>query len=384
MKEQYESITSIHVYSLSPARLPDLVTLTDISRGLFSESFTKEDPLLGNKTYGIIQNPNFRRRKGKKPMFPQGPQSKFQPVKEESNLSKQPSIQTNKSAPEPAAPASTTTKQEESARPSSRDSTSTASSTRQQPLKRDSSDLFKAFAKQSQQKPRPKPTAPQEQDTLMRDDDDEGESEDEAIFLDTGTRKTATTKKRASDAQKEREDKAAKLRKMMESDDEAEPAVPNIEKATGVKEEPVAAQKGTDAVMDGDEEIAWSDSDTEKQKQSGSKKDADADQTGTSTSTPALAAGPRRRRGKRKVMKKRTMKDEDGFLVTKEEAVWESYSEDEPEPPPARAPVAKNEAPKSSLGSGKTQTQSQRQKGATGKAGAKKGGTIMSFFGKKA
>ncbi len=31
-------------------------------------------------------------------------------------------------------------------------------------------------------------------------------------------------------------------------------------------------------------------------------------------------------------MKKKTTKDEDGYLVTKEEAVWESFSEDEPEP----------------------------------------------------
>jgi DNA polymerase delta subunit 3 len=70
-----------------------------------------------------------------------------------------------------------------------------------------------------------------------------------------------------------------------------------------------------------------------------------------------------RRRGRRKVMKKKTVKDEDGYLgkhlqisvltpcisreaVTKEEAVWESFSEAEPEPKkpkavPKAAPMAK-------------------------------------------
>ncbi|EXJ78873.1 hypothetical protein A1O1_09275 [Capronia coronata CBS 617.96] len=382
MKEQYEIITSIHVYSLSPGRIQDLVTLTDISRGLFVETFTKEDPLLNNKTYGIIQNPNVRRRKGKKPIVPQDPPPKFQPVKEDFKSLKSSSTQNNRPAPKPATPASTNAKHEEPSRPSSRDSTSTATSARQAPLKRDSSDLFKAFAKQSQQKPKTKPTLLQDQDTPMHDDEDEGESEDEALFLETETRKGATTKKRTSDVRKEREDKAAKLRKMMESDDEAEPEVPNVEKATGVKDEPVTAQKGTDAAEDA-EEIAWSDSDTEKPRQSAPKQDASADGEHIATSAPAPA--PRRRRGKRKVMKKRTMKDEDGYLVTKEEAVWESFSEDEPEPTPARAPLAKKETTRNSLGGGKGQahTQSQGQKGAGGKPGAKKGGTIMSFFGKK-
>jgi len=50
-----------------------------------------------------------------------------------------------------------------------------------------------------------------------------------------------------------------------------------------------------------------------------------------------------RRRGRRKVMKKKTTRDAEGYLVTKEEAEWESFSEEEaPQPPPAKktkAPV---------------------------------------------
>lgn len=87
-----------------------------------------------------------------------------------------------------------------------------------------------------------------------------------------------------------------------------------------------------------------------------------------------------RRRGKRKVMKKMMMKDEEGYLgnhplqcfvyptqrltqlVTVEEPVWESFSEEEPAPPPKKKPFTSGNAPK-------------------GKKGGQ--GNIMSFFSKK-
>ncbi|RMZ76849.1 hypothetical protein DV738_g4718, partial [Chaetothyriales sp. CBS 135597] len=59
-KSQYEEISGIHIYSLSPGKIADLVALTDIGRGLFADVFSKEDPLLHNKTYGVIQNQNAR------------------------------------------------------------------------------------------------------------------------------------------------------------------------------------------------------------------------------------------------------------------------------------------------------------------------------------
>lgn len=93
-----------------------------------------------------------------------------------------------------------------------------------------------------------------------------------------------------------------------------------------------------------------------------------------------------RRRGKRKVMKRVQSRDDEGYLgmlldglfifyiqqlrliftlnyiVTKTEAVWESFSEDEPGPPPKPKLKA----------------------AAKGKKGAMTGqGNIMSFFGKK-
>lgn len=73
-----------------------------------------------------------------------------------------------------------------------------------------------------------------------------------------------------------------------------------------------------------------------------------------------------RRRGRRKVTKKKTTQDADGYLVTTEQTMWESFSEEEPQP------VKKNpvQAPMPSKG----------KKGAS--AGKGQAG-IMSFFAKK-
>lgn len=369
VKERYETITSIHIYSLSPARIEDLVTLTDIGRGLFADSFARQDPLLENKTYGVIQNPGVRRRKGVRPVEPVEPTPKFLPVKDEPK--KPNSFFPAQSSTKQSASTQESKKEKEdttASRPSSRDSTSTAGSTKPATLKRDSSDLFKAFAKQSQQKPKSTLSHEQNQDTKMSDappsDQDEGESEDEALFLDTGTHK-AGTKKRLSDVKKERDDKAAKLRKMMDSDDENDSAaVPSKQTKNEGLSKAVKRSDG-DASDEDKEEVAWSESDTEEKAQKA--------QT-ASNPAPTEPSGPQRRRGKRKIMKKRTTKDEDGYLVTKEEAVWESFSEEEPEP--KAAPI------KPTFGKAQS-TPSQGKAG--GKAGAKKaGGNIMSFFGKKA
>ncbi|EXJ63348.1 uncharacterized protein A1O5_11669 [Cladophialophora psammophila CBS 110553] len=379
VKEEYETITSIHIYSLSPARIQDLVTLTDISQSLFTDGIATEH----SKTYGLIQNPDVRRRKGKRPVILRGPASKSQPIKEENKKT----LFSNAKPTPKGSTAAPPVKSEEPSRPSSRDSTSTSISNKQPTLRRDASDLFKAFAKHGRPKSTPAATpksSSQDPDTTMNDVD-EGESEDEALFLDTGTRKSATSKKRSSDLKKEREDKAAKLRKMMESDDEEEAAAPSVEETTGIEnDEPPAAKKGTDADTEakddeGDDQVAWSDSDTEKKQAS---KEEKSEQHDAATAPPR-----RRRRGKRKVMRKRTTK-EDGYLVTREEAVWESFSEDEPEPPPR---AAKKEAPKSSApkthSQGSSSSQAQNHAGKAGPGGKKKGpggrGNIMSFFGKK-
>ncbi|KAJ9662884.1 CDC27 protein [Neophaeococcomyces mojaviensis] len=387
VKEQYEHITAIHIYSLSPSRLGDLQGLTDCNRTVFTDYHAKQDPLIHNKDYGIIQNPHARRRKGKRPVNFDAAQPKFEPVKDEKSASKP--------APASAFGSKTTTakpdlKREDSAtsRPSSRDSTSTTQSLSKPNLKRDGSSLFKAFAKQSSKPKLERKNTDTSADSNIKmggmdDNADEGESEDEAVFLDTNTRQSGTgSRKRPSDTQREREERQAKLRKMMDDDDE-EPAVPKVSEATDMDAEPPAAKNGEDADAkegdveeDEDNDVAWSDSDTEGKKTKKEHKKAKEEEE----------AAPKRRRGRRKVMKKKTMKDEDGFLVTREEEGWESFSEDEPEP------VRKAFAPVPKPAAQKTQSQTQNQKSSAAKgaaaaaAAAAAGGKkkdIMSFFGKR-
>ena len=367
VKEQYEHISSIHVYSVSSTRIQDLATLTDTGRAVFTDYHAKQDPLIHNKDYGLIQNPHVWRRKGKRPanFDVEVPQPKLQTKPRPKNEEK----------PKPFTKTETKTeakKEETSAaasRPSSRDSTITQDSSKAKPdLKRDSSSLFKAFAKQSA-KPKLERKDTDASDSKMSGidtNDDEGESEDDAMFLDTGTSKS---KKRPSDVQRERDERQAKLRKMMEEDDQ-EPAVPKVEDAADAEAEPPAAKENEEPdAPDGDgEAVDWSESDSEKKLKA----------------QPQQDEGPKRRRGKRKVMRKKTMQDEEGFLVTREEEAWESFSEDEPEPKPqiqAKKPAfpAKSSAP----AKGQSLTQkSSAVKSSAGSVGAKKK-DIMSFFGKK-
>ncbi len=257
-KAQYETITSIHLYSISPHRIPDLVTLTDIGRDIFDNTFVKEDPLIHNKTYGVIQNPEVRRRKGKRPII-EAAAPKFTAVKEEPKP-----VKTNGNASTKADAAKPTLMKENSASDNILKSLAKSGS-----AKRDKSDLFKSFAKTSS---KPKlnredtgTSASGTEDTKMTDADEEGESEDEALFLDTKSKRPATSKKRGSDGGNDRKDKAAKLRRMMDSDDD-EPAVPNVEDASGIKAgAPVVIDSEDDKQMaEGNEEVAWSESDTEK------------------------------------------------------------------------------------------------------------------------
>ncbi|KAK5103169.1 CDC27 protein [Lithohypha guttulata] len=342
VKSQFEKITSIHVYALSP-----------------SHYHAKQDPLIHNKDYGTIQNPHVKRRPGKRPIdvdiLQPKPLSKVEPAK----------LDDVKPVSKPSA------KKEETptvtSRPGSKGSTTTDNSTsKPKPgLRRDGSSLFKAFAKQSA-KPkleRKDTSTSAGSDAKMggMDDNDEGVSEDEAVFLDTGT--TNVKKRPTSEIRKEKDERQAKLRKMME-DDAEECEVPRVADATDMQAEPPAAKSNEDPdAPDGDSgQVDWPDSDTE-----GKHKQPEQDDH-----------GPKRRRGKRKVMKKKTVKDEEGFLVTREEEAWESFSEDEPEPVPAK----KSALPPSKVMAAKNQPQKSFAPKTNAGAGGKKK-DIMSFFGKK-
>lgn len=365
-KAKFAKITDIHIYSLSPVRPQYTKLFRDYKRVVFNEYHAKNDPLIHNKDYGIIQNPFVKRRKlANRPIDAPGivkrpgqkPPTKAKPEeKVETKTAEDDSQGAVKSEPQKVntyAPPS---------RPDSRNSMSAqgAGSKPKATLKRDDSALFKAFAKHSN-KPkleRKDTDASTGSDVKMSgmDDNDEGEDSD-AMFLDTGT----TTKKRSTtEIQKDKEERAAKLRKMMD-DDANEPEVPTVAEATDIDAEPPAAKVGEDADApngDGDQ-VDWSDSDAEK------------------STTKEQNEAPRKRRGKRKIKKRITKTDADGYLVTEEKEVWESFSEDEPEPEtkPVPAPAKKETPPLNSSAPVKG-----GQKPAA-KTGAK--GNLMSYFGKK-
>lgn len=394
VKSSYESITSIHIYSLSAGRLQDMQTLSDTGRHLYDTYFVKEDPLEQNATYGVILNKNVKRRTVRRPP-PLSTESK--PVIKSSTSS----ITTSKLAEKTAAASQPSIKKEETSRPSSAGST-TSTTSKKTSLKRDTSDIFKSFAKArtSTAKPTPKLSRNEtdssvgntsdDQDTkLPNASEDEGESEEEALFLDTNTR--APARKRAGTCKAERE---AKLRKMMnDSDAEMEDAELTDPAQAGLgtgdqankdgKSEEAALRQGVGQEDDGDagEGVNWSDSDTERQAKKKEKAKVKAEAEAEAEHKHDTSAPPKRRRGKRRVVKKKTTKDEEGYLVTREEPAWESFSEDEPV-----VPAQPKTRPAASTAQAQAQTSSQGKsgaKGATAEKGRQKAGNIMSFFGKR-
>ncbi|EEP80018.1 predicted protein [Uncinocarpus reesii 1704] len=323
-KDKYRTIYSIFMYSVQPASPPDLHAVADITALI-----STQDPLQYGLMYGMIQNKNVKRRTG--------------PVPAPALVSAKPKVpkqavvkQEEKSQEEPKAE----TKREIGSRPASRQSsgsqTTAKVSQRPAPSKNASSDLFKAFAKAKPKIKKAEPaTAPGVEsgepsgvEDVVMDDDSEEERED--LFLDTGERTTNKTR----ESRKEREEK---LRKMMDDDDDDE--MPDVQE--DVQEESPSASGET------------SQADKEKPEPA----------ENSSESAPVRSTG--RRRGKRRVMKKKTFKDDKGYLVTKEEPVWESFSEDEPEPPKKR-PFPAPSGGKAAKGGQKSSQ-----------------GSIMSFFGRK-
>ncbi|GKZ58720.1 hypothetical protein AnigIFM49718_004549 [Aspergillus niger] len=325
-KTIFQSVSSIYVYSLQPAVLQDLNVLTDVASEMIAKH-AQEDPLEYGKSWGMIQGNNVRRRTGGRPPVPAPAQAPAppkttipakRPIKNEETPQPKKEIEAEAAKPEP------TTKREETP-------ASTKPTEKTAPPKQKGS-IFSSFAKA---KPKQKiedsttpatsaaeSAEPSGAEDVVLDDASDGDEEPEELFRDSGKSASAGTR----ESRKEREER---LRKMMEDDDEDEDeempdAAPSPEESKPIDEPPPPKQAELK------EEVT-------------------------------VKGG--RRRGRRQVMKKKTVKDDEGYLVTVEEPSWESFSEDEPAPPPKKKPAVS--APK-------------------GKPAAKPGqGSIMSFFSKK-
>ena len=163
----------------------------------------------------------------------------------------------------------------------------------------------------------------------------------------------------------------------MDSDNEdngsSTAAVPKVEDEAAKHSGPLVTNKAPEG-DDEEEGVAWSDSD------GGGKPEKEAMPEAEVVPVPE-DAGPKRKRGKRKVMKKKTTKDDEGYLVTKEEAVWESFSESDHEP--EKKAVGSQKGVFGKMQGSQKQSQASSQKSVGAKGAAKPKGDLRSFFGKK-
>lgn len=274
-KATFENITGIHVYSLAAGGLSDIQTLTECNRKI-AVNYASEDPLEAWKQYGAIQNPNVKRRTQKRPppQLTQETKPKVAPTKAPA-LEKQATKASNESEPDSAKATPVPEKDT--------DASKKKTATKPVTTKRQASDIFKSFAKgankpkkaastESSVAPSPAP-APVEDEPMggMSDDNADDPVEDEEVEAAAGTGKT-------------KKDRQAELEAMMDAEDE-----PMEDAAEGASDEALDAPK---------DEVA---EEVEEKKEEEEPKETMTVENG-------------RRRGRRRVMKKKTVKDEEGYL----------------------------------------------------------------------
>ena len=284
-KSTFETITGLHVYSLSAGNsLTDLHVLTDCNRQI-AATHAAEDPLEAWKQYGTIQNPSVRRRTQKRQPPPApAPVSKSADVKP-------------KSAAQPTAKPPPTLERKASSKSESKPSSAkatpepTAAKKPAEPKRQGSGNIFKSFAKTQPPKPKesnaksasasPAPEAEKDEEDLpMNDFSDEEPDADEG----------AGDEVEETAAGNSRKDRKKALEEMMEQEDEA------MEDAAAGKNEIGDAR---------DEEEA-------EEHDAGALDKQPAEVERESKEDVKVENG--RRRGRRRVMKKKTVKDEDGYL----------------------------------------------------------------------
>ncbi|KAF8421283.1 DNA polymerase subunit Cdc27 [Tirmania nivea] len=385
VKASFEVLSAIHVYSIEPSPLSDMLLLADNSLAVMRLDVAEKSPQDIAKKYGSIMNPHAKRRTGPQP-------AAAAPVEDKKSIfgKKTASVTPSASTSTPAANTTTTTAQGKRAKADFFKAFGGAVAKKKENKKADDSSSLASTVASAKPKPEksPPPTkrttvstpqlkkedskmdidgpeeSEQEEDEeeVMRPSEEEdeltpvvksepaedSEEEEEGPNLSPPLSMKRTT---AANAQRKAEN-SAKLRAMMDdSDDEDVPTLGQQQHTTtpptanpGDDEVPPSGQKPLSPII-------------------------------ADTSTPV-----RRRRARRKVNKRTMTRDKDGFLVTQNEMAWESYSEDEPEAPPQ---VVKKEKPIAIPREKKEDGEAEKGKK---KAPAKKGaqqGNIMSFFGRK-
>ncbi|CAI6332531.1 unnamed protein product [Periconia digitata] len=297
-KAEFSDITSIHIYSLESGAIEDLGILTLCNAEVPAQS-KNDDPLELWQLYGCIHNPYIKRRTPKSSITASKSSSK--PTAQPAAKSQQPSASAAPAASKPSntkpsatAPAKATLKRSDSSK---------SNASKKGPH---AGDIFKSFAKAKPPKPKETATPSATDDSPMA-----GMSEDEGSDSEPDRSTTQVDEAKAAAAREEKEARQEELRKMMEED---------------LVMEDAAASTSPQDTADMDEASQDTPAATPLDTQ---KKDEPKP-----VETVVTEGG--RRRGKRRVTKRKKVKDADGYLVTKEESVWESFSEDEKPPEPKK------------------------------------------------
>ncbi|KAI0538051.1 DNA polymerase subunit Cdc27 [Xylaria digitata] len=330
---QYSKVASIHIYSVAPHSLKDLQILTDTARQAFKL------PTTDNKVYGTIANPSAwkRERQGSTIPAASAPEPKIEanaPVKQEvkptakAAVKEEPKV--NLKPAVASAPAKTPTP--------------TASLKRQ-----GSSGISQMFAKAAM-KPKKPVTKATDSPTTSATASGAEDPQNSGAMSDDGeddTQPMAEVKHEDVNARQARKDRQAELRRMMEESDEEEGSEKT---ADNPEDDPM------------DEEPPPSEPEPELEPEPKVEEPAEV--------VSSTSGG--RRKGRRRVVRKKQVMDENGYLVTIQEQGWESFSEDDTLAPP---PKAKQQQP-----TVKSEPTAKPKKGSAKGAGQ---GNIMSFFSKK-
>ncbi|RYP53326.1 hypothetical protein DL768_001683 [Monosporascus sp. mg162] len=302
----------------------------------FLELSSSDDSGASAKIYGTISNPNMRRRERRGP----GPK----PVA--SSPVSTPKIESKSQVKQETKPASASlsAKEETGATQSANKKEPAASSTAKKSsaapsLKRQgSSGIGQMFAKAASKAKKPALTAMPTGSKTSSTAASGAEDEASMALSDDGeddTEPTSDVKQEDSSARQTRRDRQAELRRMMEESDEEEAESNSHSPAEEPMEEEPPAPEPEPKVEEPTEVVS--------------------------------SSGDGRRRGRRRVMCKKQIMDDQGYLVTIQEPGWESFSEEEV--PPSQKPKP-----------AKTTQPAAKPKKPAGKGGQ---GNIMSFFGKK-
>ncbi|KAF3089476.1 hypothetical protein TWF569_010343 [Orbilia oligospora] len=349
VKESLKEITSIHIYSVEPGPIKDLLAISDASAELYSR-FPSLNAAEKSKIYGTTLNKYVKKRDGAPPP-PPPPQPTTSstyvvPVKKEPISSAPPttvSTTTSKETKKDVKKDFFGSIKAKDAQKTRQTSDSTSSSKAKVPLKRGQSDLMSSFSNAQPKKPKqPEKEKTPPPDFMDVDDDEPAEVEP----IDEETR--AAEKARQEEIRKKREADEEELRRMMDEEDD----------------EPIVTEKANSDV-----EVADSPEEEEEEEETAATPMEELSEPAPSASAPG------RRKAKRRVTKKVRSKDADGYIVTREVTEWEEYSEDD-------VPVPAKPAPKPNAFSAMKQAPSSQK----GKKGAGEGGPkrdIASFFQRK-